>query len=359
MEPFPNLSLRPVEVDERYMRLALRQARKGLGKTSPNPAVGAVLVRAGEILATGWHRRAGGPHAEIEALAALPNLELAAGGTLYVTLEPCSTAGRTPPCTDAIIKARIARVVIGAIDPNPQHQGRGLDQLRQAGITITIGILEEECSLLNVGFNKWITTGLPWVIAKVAQSLDGRITRPAGEPQWLSNNRSVRLAHSLRATVDAILVGAETVRRDNPRLTVRTGIIAVQPWRVVVTRSGDLPGGSNLLTDEHRDRTLIYQGVAWPDVLRALGAKGVTRLLVEGGGDVLGQLNDLQFIDELWCVVTPLLTGGNKPSFGGTGVESMGKASRLQRLRYKRIGNDVLLTGHILRPEGVPGSSHS
>jgi diaminohydroxyphosphoribosylaminopyrimidine deaminase/5-amino-6-(5-phosphoribosylamino)uracil reductase len=359
MEPFPNLSLTPIEVDERYMRLALRLARKGLGKTSPNPAVGAVLVRAGEILATGWHRRAGGPHAEIEALDALPSLELAAGGTLYVTLEPCSTAGRTPPCSDAIIKAKIARVVIGAIDPNPHHQGRGLDQLRQAGVAITSGILEEECSMLNVGFNKWITTGLPWVIAKVAQSLDGRITRPAGESQWLSNSRSVRLAHSLRATVDAILVGAETVRRDNPRLTVRTGITGVQPWRIVVTRSGNLPGESNLLTDEHRDRTLIYQGVAWPDVLRALGAKGITRLLVEGGGDVLGQLNDLQFIDELWCVFTPLLTGGDKPSFGGTGVESMGKASRLQRIRYRRIGNDILVTGYILRPEGVPGSSHS
>jgi diaminohydroxyphosphoribosylaminopyrimidine deaminase / 5-amino-6-(5-phosphoribosylamino)uracil reductase len=359
MERFPNLSLAAVDVDERYMRLALRQARKGLGRTSPNPAVGAVLVRAGEVLATGWHRRAGGPHAEIEALAALPSLELAAGGTLYVTLEPCSTVGRTPPCTGAIINAKIARVVIGAIDPNPHHQGRGLDQLRQAGIKVTSGILEEECGTLNVGFNKWIATGLPWVVAKVAQSLDGRITRPAGEPQWLSNSRSVRLAHSLRATVDAILVGAETVRRDNPRLTVRTGMTEVQPWRVVVTRSGHLPGEANLLTDQYRDRTLIYQGIAWLDVLRALGAKGVTRLLVEGGGDVLGQLNDLELIDELWCVFTPLLTGGNKPSFAGTGVESMANASRLQRIRYKRIGNDVLVTGHILRREGVPAIFHS
>jgi diaminohydroxyphosphoribosylaminopyrimidine deaminase / 5-amino-6-(5-phosphoribosylamino)uracil reductase len=359
MEPFPNFSLTPAEVDERYMRFALRQARKGLGKTSPNPAVGAVLVRAGEVLATGWHRRAGGPHAEIETLEALPSVELAAGGTLYVTLEPCSTVGRTPPCTDAIIRAKIARVVIGAIDPNPHHQGRGLDQLSQAGITVTSGILEEECGMLNVGFNKWITTGLPWIIAKVAQSLDGRITRPAGEPQWLSNSRSVRLAHYFRATVDAILVGAETVRRDNPRLTIRTGSTRVQPWRVVVTRSGNLPGQSHLFTDEYRDRTLIYQGIGWPEVLRGLGAKGVTRLLVEGGGDVLGQLNDLQLIDELWCVVTPLLTGGNKPSFGGAGVEGMGEATRLQRIRYKKIGNDVLVTGLVLRRESVPGSSHS
>jgi diaminohydroxyphosphoribosylaminopyrimidine deaminase / 5-amino-6-(5-phosphoribosylamino)uracil reductase len=359
MEPFSDFSLAPADPDERYMRLALRQARKGMGKTSPNPAVGAVLVRAGTVLATGWHRRAGGPHAEIETLAALPSFELAAGGTLYVTLEPCSTVGRTPPCTDAIIKAKIARVVIGAIDANPNHQGRGLDQLRRAGIAVTTGVLEEACGLLNVGFNKWITTGLPWVIAKVAQSLDGRITRPAGEPQWLSNSRSVRLAHSLRSTVDAILVGAETVRRDNPRLTVRTGTTGLQPWRVVVTRSGNLPGEANLLTDEYRDRTLVYQGIAWLDVLRALGAKGITRLLVEGGGDVLGQLNDLQLIDELWCFVTPLLTGGNKPSFAGAGVESMGSASRLHRIGYKRVGDDVLVTGHILRHERGPGGSSS
>jgi diaminohydroxyphosphoribosylaminopyrimidine deaminase / 5-amino-6-(5-phosphoribosylamino)uracil reductase len=347
------------DMDKRYMRLALRQARKGLGKTSPNPAVGAVLVRDGAVLSTGWHRRAGGPHAEIEALSALPELESAAGATLYVTLEPCSTTGRTPPCVDAIIAAKIGRVVIGSIDANPRHQGRGLDQLRHAGITVTTGVLEEETGLLNVGFNKWITMGMPWVIAKVAQSLDGRITRPAGEPQWLSNNRSRRLVHILRATVDAILVGAETLRRDNPRLTVRTSTQGLQPWRVVVTRSGKLPGNATMLTDEYRDRTLVYQGIGWLDIFRDLGARGVTRLLVEGGGDVLGQLHDLQLIDELWCFITPLLTGGNKPSFAGAGVEGMEDASKLHRIRYKRIGNDVLVTGHMLRRAPISARSPS
>jgi diaminohydroxyphosphoribosylaminopyrimidine deaminase/5-amino-6-(5-phosphoribosylamino)uracil reductase len=348
MEAFSVPSSVPADLDERYMRLALRQARKGLGKTSPNPAVGAVLVRDGAILSTGWHRRAGDPHAEIEAISALPGVESAAGATLYVTLEPCSTTGRTPPCTDAIIAAKIGRVVIGAIDPNPKHLGRGIDRLRHAGIAVTTGVLEEESGLLNVGFNKWISTGVPWIIAKVAQSLDGRITRPTGEPQWLSNNRSLHLVHCLRATVDAILVGAETVRRDNPRLTVRKSTNGLQPWRVVVTRSGNLPSDSTMLTDEYRDRTLVYQRIGWSELFRDLGAKGVTRLLVEGGGDVLGQLHDLQLIDELWCFITPLLTGGNKPSFGGVGVESMEDASRLRRIRYKRIGNDVLVTGHLL-----------
>jgi diaminohydroxyphosphoribosylaminopyrimidine deaminase/5-amino-6-(5-phosphoribosylamino)uracil reductase len=359
MEAFSDLSSAPANMDKRYMRLALRQARKGLGKTSPNPAVGAVLVRDGAVLSTGWHRRAGGPHAEIEALSALPVLESAAGATLYVTLEPCSTIGRTPPCTDAIIAAKIGRVVIGAIDANPKHEGRGLEQLRRAGIAVTTGVLEEESGLLNVGFNKWITAGMPWVIAKVAQSLDGRITRPAGEPQWLSNNRSLRLVHYLRSTVDAILVGAETVRRDNPRLTVRTSTPGLQPWRIVVTRSGNLPVDATLLNDEYRDRTLVYQGTGWLDIFKDLGALGVTRLLVEGGGDVLGQLHDLQLIDELWCFITPLLTGGNRPSFGGAGVEGMEDASRLNRIRYKRVGNDVLVTGHVLRRGSIPANSPS
>jgi diaminohydroxyphosphoribosylaminopyrimidine deaminase / 5-amino-6-(5-phosphoribosylamino)uracil reductase len=346
-----NLSAVPVDLDERCMRLALRQARKGLGKTSPNPAVGAVLVRDGTILSTGWHRRAGGPHAEIEALSALPVPGSAAGATLYVTLEPCSTVGRTLPCTDAIIAAKVARVVIGAIDPNPKHQGRGLDEIRRAGIVVSTGVLEEEAGLLNVGFNKWITTGMPWIIAKIAQSLDGRITRPPGEPQWLSNHRSLRLVHYLRATADAILVGAETVRRDNPRLTVRLDNQRLQPWRIIVTRSGNLPANSTLLTDEYRDRTLVYQEAGWLDMFKDLGARGVTRLLVEGGGDILGQLRDLQLIDELWCFITPLLTGGDKSSFAGAGVESMTNASRLHRVRYRTLGDDVLATGHVLRSD--------
>jgi diaminohydroxyphosphoribosylaminopyrimidine deaminase / 5-amino-6-(5-phosphoribosylamino)uracil reductase len=348
MEPLPEWSAAPSSPDVRYMRLALRLASKGLGRTSPNPAVGSVLVRNETVLSTGWHRRAGGPHAEIEALTALPSLGLAAGATLYVTLEPCSTQGRTPPCTDAIIGAKIRRVVVGTIDVNPKHQGRGIEKLKEAGIAVTSGVLETECALLNVGFAKWVTAGIPWIIAKVAQSLDGRITRPPGEPQWLSNNRSLRLVHRLRASVDAILVGAETVRRDDPRLTVRPTSVELQPWRVVVTRSGNLPATAKLLTDENRDRTIIYRNRDWLDILKDLGRRGVTRLLVEGGGDVLGQLRDLQLIDEVWCFITPMLTGGDKSSFGGTGIERLEEATRLHRIRHKRLGNDVLIIGQVV-----------
>jgi len=329
--------------DERYMRLALCQARKGLGRTSPNPAVGAVVVRNGIILSKGWHKEAGGLHAEMQALAALPAKSCAEGATLYVTLEPCSTHGRTPPCTESIIAAKLARVVIGSIDVNPRHQGRGIEQLRNARIEVTTAVLEKECRRLNVGFNRWITSGQPWVIGKFAQSLDGRLTRPPSESQWLTNNRSLRLTHRLRATVDAILVGAETIRKDNPRLTARPNQRPLQPWRIILTRSGNIPPNAHVLTDVFRDRTIVYQNVEWVDLLQELGSKGITRLLVEGGSDTLGQLLDLNLIDEIWCFIAPLLTGGDKPTIGGVGAESVGAARSLDPIRFKRVGDDVLI----------------
>ena len=220
----PSCILHPVSSpmpDEPFMRAALREAARGLGHTSPNPAVGAVIVRGGRIVARGFHRRAGQPHAEIEALRALKKADLARGATLYVTLEPCSTQGRTPPCVGAILSAGFARVVIGTIDPNPAHAGRGVKLLRAGGVKVTAGVLDEECRALNVGFNKWIVTGLPWVIAKWAMSWDGKIATRSGDSQWISNEASRAIVHSLRGRVDAILVGAETARRDNPLLTAR------------------------------------------------------------------------------------------------------------------------------------------
>jgi diaminohydroxyphosphoribosylaminopyrimidine deaminase/5-amino-6-(5-phosphoribosylamino)uracil reductase len=333
--------------DERYMRLALCHARKGLGKTSPNPAVGTVIVRDEVVLSAGWHKKAGDPHAEIEALTALSGNQSAKGATLYVTLEPCSTRGRTPPCTEAIVAAKPARVVIGSIDMNPKHRGRGIEQLRNAGIAVSTGILDTDCRRLNVGFNKWIVSGKPWVIAKVAQSLDGRITRPPGESQRLTNNRSLKLSHRLRSTVDAILVGAETIRKDNPGLTVRPIQGRLQPWRIVLTRSGNLPASAKVFTDEFRDRTIVYQDVAWSDLLNDLGSKGVTRLLVEGGSDTLGQLCDQNLIDEFWCFIAPLFTGGDKPGIGGSGAKTIIEAHSLDFIRYKRVGDDVLMVGYV------------
>jgi diaminohydroxyphosphoribosylaminopyrimidine deaminase / 5-amino-6-(5-phosphoribosylamino)uracil reductase len=340
----------PMNSDANWMRIALREAQKSLGRCSPNPAVGAVVVNAGWLIATGYHRKAGRPHAEIEALRRAPASDLI-GSTLYVTLEPCSTFGRTPPCTDAIIAVGIGRIVIGAIDRNPVHAGRGVECLRSAGIRVTTGVLEGQCRRLNVGFDRWISSGRPWVIAKVAQSLDGRITRPPGESNKLTGTTADQRVQELRATVDAIMIGAETLRQDNPRLTVRGIRAARQPWRVVVTRNGALPADSRLLTDAYRERTLVYQGRSWDEVLADLGKRGVTRLLVEGGGQVLGQLLDEDLIDEVWSFFAPLLTGGNKPSFGGNGVAGNAEAKRLHDCRFERFENDILIHGFVHLPE--------
>jgi diaminohydroxyphosphoribosylaminopyrimidine deaminase/5-amino-6-(5-phosphoribosylamino)uracil reductase len=329
------------------MRAALAEARRGVGKTSPNPAVGAVIVRGGRIIARGWHHGVGLPHAEIEALA---KTKAAGGATLYVTLEPCSTHGRTPPCTDAIIRTNLIRVVIGAADPNPSHAGRGFRLLEAAGIEVTTGVLAEECAALNRPFNHWITTGLPWVIAKAGMSLDGRLTRPPGEGQWLTSAAARRHALKLRASVDAILVGAETVRTDNPRLTVRGVRGARQPWRVVLTRSGKLPSEAHLFTDEHQERTLVFKGKTLRAVLRELGQRQITSVLIEGGGEVLGQAFDQTLVNEARFYVAPLLSGGPKMVIGGNGVSAIEAAPFLKNPSYEKVGGDLCLSGEVTFP---------
>jgi diaminohydroxyphosphoribosylaminopyrimidine deaminase/5-amino-6-(5-phosphoribosylamino)uracil reductase len=337
--------------DEEFMRAALAEARRGLGHTSPNPAVGAVIVRGGKIVARGYHHRAGLPHAEIEALRALPKPELAKGATIYVTLEPCSTHGRTPPCVNAIIAAGFRRVVIGTIDPNPSHAGRGVEILRAAGITVVTGVLEKECRELNAAFNHWIVTKLPLVIAKAGMSLDGRLTRPPGEGQWLTNAAARKDAHQLRAQVDAILVGAETVRRDNPRLTVRGVRGARQPWRIVMTRSGNLPKDAHLFTDEHRERTLVYRGKSLRAVLRDLGKRQITSVMIEGGGGVLGEAFDRRLVQRAHFYVAPLLCGGPAVVVSGRGVGSNAEAATIRDAIYTRLGDNLRLTGEVEYPK--------
>jgi len=332
---------------ETWMRLALREARRGLGRTSPNPCVGAVIVSPrGRLLAKGWHRAAGRPHAEIEALRGLSRPGLARGATLYVTLEPCSTHGRTPPCVESIIGAGFAKVVIGAIDPNPRHAGHGLKHLRKAGIEVISGVLNDEAAELNRAFNKWIVTGMPLVIAKCALSIDGRITRRPDEGQWLTSERSRADAHRVRARVDAILIGAGTLRADNPRLTVRGVRGARQPWRVVVTRSGKLPRKAHLFTDEHRDKTLIYKNQPLTDVLRDLGARAVTSVLIEGGAKVLTEAFDQRLVDSVRFYIAPLLVGGPHPA-----IAAPLPPTTLDNQKHRRIGNDILLTGDVCYPE--------
>ena len=352
----PSCILHPVSSpmpDEPFMRAALREAARGLGHTSPNPAVGAVIVRGGRIVARGFHRRAGQPHAEIEALRALKKADLARGATLYVTLEPCSTQGRTPPCVGAILSAGFARVVIGTIDPNPAHAGRGVKLLRAGGVKVTAGVLDEECRALNVGFNKWIVTGLPWVIAKAGMSLDGRLTRPQGEGQWITSPAARTDAQQFRARVDAILIGAGTLRADNPRLTVRGIPGARQPWRVVITRGGSLPANAHLFKDAHRERTLVYHRRPLRAVLRELGKRGVTSVLIEGGTRVLGEAFDRRLVDEVQFYVAPLLLGGPQVVIGGHGVGATAEAPQLVEPSYTRVGPDLRLRALVTYPSAA------
>jgi diaminohydroxyphosphoribosylaminopyrimidine deaminase/5-amino-6-(5-phosphoribosylamino)uracil reductase len=332
-------------MDEIFMRQALEEAKKGLGLTHPNPAVGAVIVRNNRVIARGWHRRAGGPHAEIEAIA---QVRRPAGATLYVTLEPCSTHGRTPPCTETIQRAGFARVVYGATDPNPRHAGRGRKILEKSGIAVTAGVLAAECAALNSGWNKWIATGFPEVIAKAGLSLDGRLNSPP-EQRWLTSPASRRDAMRLRARVQAILVGAETVRTDDPQLTIRGVRHREQPWRVVWTKSGRLPRGAKLFTDEFRDRTLVYQNRSLRAVLSDLGRRGVASVLIEGGAKVLGEAFDRKLVDEVCFYLAPLLIGGPVPVTGGRGAGSNAEAIPLKNPVYTRIGPDVKLTGKVSR----------
>ncbi|PYJ38946.1 MAG: bifunctional diaminohydroxyphosphoribosylaminopyrimidine deaminase/5-amino-6-(5-phosphoribosylamino)uracil reductase RibD [Verrucomicrobia bacterium] len=336
--------------DEEFMRAALNEAKKALGQTSPNPAVGAVVVIDNRMVAKGHHRKVGRDHAEIECLRDF-GARVPARATLYVTLEPCSTAGRTAPCTDAIIKAGIKNVVVGAFDVNPRHSGKGIVQLRNAGVKVREGILADECSRINEAFNKWIVCGRPFVIAKCGMSLDGRLTRPDGEPRWITDPSARRHARRLRAGVDAILVGAETVRADNPRLTVRGVRWVRQPWRVVLTRSGKLPRRARLFSDRFASRTLIYRDKSLATVLKNLGKRGIISVLIEGGGEVLGQALDARLIDKVQLYLGPSLSGGPVIAFPGRGAEKTADALRLRCVSYRKIGQSVCITGY---PEAFP-----
>jgi len=330
--------------DEIFMRAALLEARSGLGQTSPNPAVGAVLVIDRKIVAKGHHQRAGWPHAEIECLRSFKK-PVPKSAILYVTLEPCSTTGRTGPCTDAILEAGVRQLVIGATDPNPRHAGHGIELLKQAGLNVRAGVLARECSALNEAFNKWTETRRPFVIAKCGMSLDGRLSPPPRETQWITSTASRRHAQHLRAQVDAILIGAETLRTDDPRLTARLRG-AKQPWRIVLSRSGALPRRARLFTDRFAARTIVQGKKNLRAVLRDLGEEEITSVLIEGGGEILGQALDQRLVDKVQLYLGPILTGGPVVAFPGIGAASTEQALRLDRVRYVRIGQDICVIGY-------------
>ena len=333
--------------DEKFMSEALRLARRGLGKTRPNPAVGCVLVKDDQIIGRGWHHRAGQPHAEIEALRSLKDPTMSRGTTAYVTLEPCSSQGRTPPCSKALAAAQVGRVVFGAIDPNPNHRGRALAELRRAKIPVTPGVLAEACAALNPEFHYFMSTGLPWVVAKCGMSLDGRLTRPMGEPRFITSSDARKDAMKLRTRVDAILVGAGTVRADNPALTVRGISGASQPWRLVWAPRTPLATAAKVLTDRWAKKTLILKQKTLRSAMMALGQRGITSVLVEGGGHTLGQLFHEGLACEVVFYVSPLLAGGAVPAIGGRGTSRLDAGWNLPAPKYTNIGGCLRISGRI------------
>lgn len=337
---------------ENFMREAIRLARRGLGMTSPNPAVGAVVVKDNQIIGRGFHERAGGAHAEVAALTAAG--PLAEGADIFVTLEPCSTHGRTPPCVDAIIEAGIKRAFIGCLDPNPKHAGGGIGILKSAGIEVEYDIMRAECHGLNESFNHWITTGRPFVILKMAQTLDGRIATARGESKWITGAQARARVQELRRWADAIAVGAGTARTDFPSLTVRDpDNWPRQPRRLVWSRSLTVAGAADLLgAGPLPELVSADDRWEWHQLLTRLGCEEVTALLLEGGGLLAASALRSGAVNRVELHIATKIIGGDKarPSFGGADIESLADAIRLHDIEIKRLGEDISVTGRPVVP---------
>ncbi|MEW6659017.1 MAG: bifunctional diaminohydroxyphosphoribosylaminopyrimidine deaminase/5-amino-6-(5-phosphoribosylamino)uracil reductase RibD [Thermodesulfobacteriota bacterium] len=389
--------------DQAYMKLALRLAAKGAGWVSPNPMVGAVVVRAGEIVGRGYHRAYGLPHAEVEAIHRAG--EEAQGADLYVTLEPCNHQGKTPPCTQAVLNAGIRRVVIATLDPNPRVNGGGAEVLQGRGVQVETGLLAAEARRLNEAWFKWVATGLPFVIAKAACSLDGKIATASGESQWLTGEKARSLGHQLRHQVDAILVGVGTIIADDPQLTTRLPSRKTEnrkpktenrfkdPIRIVLDSRLRLALSARLLHLDSAAATwiactdaapkekikalkdlgaevLVMPGmvrethpteipasvtpeardlVSLPPLLKELGRRQVQSLLVEGGGETLGSFFDQRLVDKFYFFYAPKILGGKTAPgmLAGAGVKHLGNALQAKELRVSRLGPDLLVMGYL------------
>ena len=336
--------------DESYMKEALKEARKGWGLTSPNPMVGAVVVRDSTVVGRGYHHGAGLPHAEPNALADAG--EKTVGATLYVTLEPCCTFGRTPPCTEAIKKAGIRRVVVGCTDCNPKHAGRGLAILKDAGIDVVSGICETECLELNTAFFWWISTGRPYVRLKMAMTLDGKIATAGGDSKWITGPSARRYVQKLRRGSDAIMVGGETVRKDDPELIVREPKgWKRQPARIVWTSKPSLPDGCKLLNGNGGPVELAKPMARheWLSFLKKLGGRGMMSLLMEGGGELAGCALKAGIVNEIDFFIAPKILGGrgSRPVVGWENPSSLAESLAVADLRTRRFGDDLLVTGRL------------
>ena len=361
--------------DEDYMREAIRLARRGLGKTSPNPMVGAVIVRDGRVIGRGYHRRYGENHAEINALQ--DARENVSGSTIYVNLEPCFHHGKTPPCLDAIIGHQFGRVVMGTHDPNPLVNGKSEAVLRQKGIEVRVGVLEEECRLLNEAYFKYITTGLPLVTLKFAQSLDGRIATATGNSRWISSEKFRRLAHRRRAASDAVMVGIDTVLADDPQLTVRLAR-GKNPVRVILDSRLRIPLEAGVITGgevaptiiattsradaEKKDRlgemgieVLVIPESGGGEVdlkslLGLLGGKGIASVLVEGGAGVITSFLRQGLADKIMVAIAPRIIGKGIEAVGELDIAEVSRSLRLSFNKVYRCGEDLVVEARLKPP---------
>lgn len=364
-------------LDNYYMKMALELARRARGQTSPNPMVGAVVVRDGRIVGEGYHIKAGNPHAEVVAIKSAG--ERAKGSTLYVSLEPCCHYGRTGPCTEAILAAGIRRVVVAMTDPNPLVAGQGVSFLKQRGLEVTEGILEKEAGTLNEVFVKYITTRHPFVVLKAAMSLDGKIATSAGESKWITGPQARWAGHHLRHWYDAIMVGINTVLSDDPSLTARLpGEKGNDPVRVIVDSMARTPLKARILNQLSNSCTIVVvtekapyariadlkkagaevlvvtgdtQRVSLPALMKELGLRGITSVLIEGGGEVNASALAGGIVDKIVWFIAPKIIGGREAPgpVGGQGVCRLAEASLIERLTVARCGDDICLEGYPVR----------
>lgn len=363
------------ELDQNYMRLVLNLALKAEGHTSPNPMVGAVVVKSGKVISKGYHKKAGLPHAEIVALRKAGSK--ARGGDLYVNLEPCCHQGRTSPCTEGIIAAGIKRVVMGIRDPNHLVSGKGIRCLRKNGIEVVTGVLKRDCEKLNESFFKYIRTGRPWVILKSALSLDGKIATRSGDSQWITGSKARDYVHQLRNRVDAVLIGAGTVRVDDPQLTVRLKKGGMKnPVRVIVVGKNSIPVSARVFNNADRERVIYATATDLPLIRRnklqkmgvevllikrkkgqvdlsqlmgKLGTMGITSVMIEGGSEVSGNVLKEKLIDKIIYFLAPKIIGGKGAPgpVGGKGISQLKDGLQIKNMTVSKLGEDLVIEGNI------------
>ncbi len=360
--------------DNYYMRMAIRLAGKGIGKTSPNPMVGTVIVKDGKIIGRGYHKKCGDYHAEINAINnARKNIR---GSTFYITLEPCSHYGRTPPCVDTLIKKGPERIVVGTPDPNPEVNGKGIKILRSKGIKVDVGILDTECRKLNEHYFKFIKSGIPYVTVKYAQTLDGRIATTTGDSQWISSEASRKYVHILRSTNDCVMVGAGTVAADNPQLTVRH-IKGKNPLRIIVDSKLRISIKSSVLTDDNSHLTIIATtsrapagritaikklgvevlvvkkerngSVSLSSLLKELGKREIMSVLVEGGSEIITSLLKANLVDKMIIPISPKIIGKGLEAIGDLNINKIKNSIKFSSFKTMKKGDDLIFEGTILK----------